>query len=341
MPRLARIEIEGLLQHVMVRGIEKRDIFVDDRDRFEFVNRLSDLLVKTETDCFAWALMSNHVHLLLRPSKTKLSQLMRRLLTGYAVVFNLRHHRNGHLFQNRYKSIVCEEECYLLELVRYIHLNPLRAGVVSSIGSLDTYKWSGHSVLVGKESLAGQATDEVLQLFGERRKHAVMKYRSFVEDGIELGKRDELVGGGLKRYLTLSGSQDREAYDERVLGSGEFVEHLWQETERLPIRDASLPLDEIIARVAATFSLDTTVLYGGSKRKEVADARAVLCYLATRGSGCNGVELATRINITRSAVVHAAARGEDICRHMPDLVITEPSDPNQRKDLTSEPFRLK
>jgi putative transposase len=270
--------------------------------------------------------MSNHVHLLLRPSKTKLSQLMRRLLTGYAVVFNLRYHRNGHLFQNRYKSIVCEEESYLLELIRYIHLNPLRAKVVSSIESLDTYKWSGHSVLVGKAALAGQATDEVLHLFSERRKDAVRKYRSFVEDGIGLGKRAELVGGGLKRYLALSGSRDCEAYDERVLGSGDFVERLWQETERLPVRDASLPLDDIIARVAAAFSLDAAVLCGGSKRKEVADARAVLCYLATRSSGCNGVELANKINITRSAVVHAAARGQNICTQMPGLA----SDPNLR-----------
>jgi putative transposase len=109
----------------MVRGIERRNIFLDDRDRSTFVNRLSLLLLETQTDCLAWSLLSNHAHLLLRPSKKILSEMMQRLLTGYAVEFNLRHHRCGHLFQNRFKSIVCEEDSYLLELVRYIHLNPI------------------------------------------------------------------------------------------------------------------------------------------------------------------------------------------------------------------------
>ena len=115
----------NLLQHVIVRGIEKRDIFTCDDDRLDFVRRFSRLLEETGTECLAWALLSNHFHLLLRTTDIPLSKFMRRLLTGYAVTFNLRHDRTGHLFQNRYKSIVCEEEQYLLELVRYIHLNPL------------------------------------------------------------------------------------------------------------------------------------------------------------------------------------------------------------------------
>ena len=123
MPRTARIDLPGLLQHVIVRGIERRDIFVDDRDRRLFLERLSQLLSKTDVECLAWALMSNHFHLLLRLRSTKLSVFMRRLLTGYAIVFNLLHKRSGHLFQNRYKSIVCQEDAYLLELVRYIHFS--------------------------------------------------------------------------------------------------------------------------------------------------------------------------------------------------------------------------
>ncbi|QWV93193.1 transposase [Geomonas oryzisoli] len=108
MPRAARLDIAGVLQHVIVRGIERRDIFLDTRDRQSFVDRFTELLVKMEMDCLAWALMSNHLHLLLRPSQTNLARFMRRLLTAHAVTFNLRHHRNGYLFQNRYKSIVCE-----------------------------------------------------------------------------------------------------------------------------------------------------------------------------------------------------------------------------------------
>jgi putative transposase len=126
MLRSARLDIPGVLQHVIVRGIERRDIFIDDMDRCRFLARFSTLLVKTETRCFAWALMSNHFHLILKPMSATLSYFMRRLLTGYAVVFNKKYARSGHLFQNRYKSIVCEETPYLLELVRHIHLKPLR-----------------------------------------------------------------------------------------------------------------------------------------------------------------------------------------------------------------------
>jgi REP element-mobilizing transposase RayT len=139
MPRAARIDYPGLLQHVIVRGIERRNIFFDDQDRQSFLDRFSDLLQPIGTACFAWALLDNHVHFLLLPEQTSLARFMRRLLTGHATTVNLRHRRSGRLFQNRYKSIVCEEETYLLELVRYNHLNSQRAGAVSNMDALDRY----------------------------------------------------------------------------------------------------------------------------------------------------------------------------------------------------------
>jgi len=210
----------------MVRGIEKRDIFFDDKDRSQFLERLSHLLVESGTDCLAWVLMSNHFHLLLRPTKSKLSTTMRRLLTGYAVVFNLRHKRTGHLFQNRYKSILCDEDSYLLELVAYIHLNPYRGQLVKTVAELEHYKWSGHRGIMGHEALYGHTVGEVLAFFGSDSRTAQAKYLQFVEERANLGRRDELVGGGLKRYLLLSGSTEHQAWDDRVLGSGEFVEQL-------------------------------------------------------------------------------------------------------------------
>lgn len=162
MPRLARLDISGLLQHVIVRGIEGRAIFNDDHDRQLFVDRLSSLLSETGVRCYAWALLSNHFHLLLMPTSTPLSYFMRRLLTGYAVSFNRRNKRSGHLFQNRYKSIVCEEEPYLLELVRYIHLNPLRVGMITNLEEMDVYPWSGHAVLIGKRQFDVQDTGAFL-----------------------------------------------------------------------------------------------------------------------------------------------------------------------------------
>jgi REP-associated tyrosine transposase len=110
MARLARLDTPGVLHHIVIRGIERRGIFEDDKDREDFIERLSGLLQETTTPCYAWALMTNQVHLLLRTGGVPIASIMRRLLTGYAVRFNRRHGRYGHLFQNRYKSILCEED---------------------------------------------------------------------------------------------------------------------------------------------------------------------------------------------------------------------------------------
>jgi len=148
MPRLARLDAPGALHHVICRGIERRPIVRDDTDRAAFIDGLGRVLTATGTPCYAWALLSKHVHLLLRTGAVPLTTVMRRLLTGYAGAFNRRHRRHGYLFQNRYKSILCQEKPYLLELVRYLHLNPLRVGLVKDLRALDRYPWSGHSALM-------------------------------------------------------------------------------------------------------------------------------------------------------------------------------------------------
>ena len=123
MPRQARLDTPGTLHHVIVRGIEKRRIVDDQKDRANFVSRVGRIASDTGTAIYAWALLTNHAHILLRSGNYGLPSFMRKLLTGYAIYYNRRHKRHGHLFQNRYKSIVCEEESYFTELVRYIHLN--------------------------------------------------------------------------------------------------------------------------------------------------------------------------------------------------------------------------
>jgi len=166
MPRIARLDTPGLLHHVMIRGIERRKIFKDDKDRENLIERLSILLPETQTQCYAWSLLSNHSHLLLKSGPAGIAALMRRLLTGYAVSYNRRHKRHGHLFQNRYTSLVCQEDAYLLELVRYIHLNLLRAGLVTTIDQLNKSPWSGHAALAGSVHRDWQDTQYVLSLFG-------------------------------------------------------------------------------------------------------------------------------------------------------------------------------
>ncbi len=319
MPRTARIDIPGLLQHVIVRGIERRDIFFDDNDRRLFLERLSKLLAETGTDCLAWALMSNHFHLLLCPRVTKLSVFMRRLLTGYAIVFNHQHKRSGHLFQNRYKSIACQEDAYLLELIRYIHLNPLRVGLAKTIDELDSYPWSGHAVLMGKQELSGQRIDDVLLMFGKRKKSARQAYREFVIDGIKHGHRDDLVGGGLRRSQGVRNIGEYEAYDERILGSGEFVEGLWRETESSEIHVPKITLDEMMQRAADALKVKVELLRQNNRSKEMADVRAAICYLAVRECNCSGVAVARALNMTRSGVSVAVKRGGGIVSGNPAL----------------------
>jgi putative transposase len=302
MPRTARLDIPDLLQHVIVRGIERRDIFMDDDDRRDFVQRFQFLLEQTGVDCLAWSLMSNHFHLLLRPRLTTLAKFMRRLLTGYAVSFNLRHKRAGHLFQNRYKSLVCDGDSYLLELVRYIHLNPLRVGIVPDLGGLDRFPWSGHSVMMGKSILPGQNTEKVLRYFGTRVAVARRRYRSFVEDGVTMGTREDLVG-------SRSPSPKEPGGDSRILGDTDFIEHL-REHDALEMRiPAQEPIQEIINRVAEQFSVSPQAIFSKSRQARVLDARSTVCHAAIE-AGHSGAEVARHLRLTRSGVFTAMKRGK-------------------------------
>ena len=241
MPRQARLEMAGVLQHVIARGIERRKIFFDGRDYRFFMERLVKLLGDTEIECLAWALIPNHIHLFLRIQGTPLSTFMRSLMTSYAAYFNRRHHRSGHLFQNRYKSIICEEDPYLLELVRHIHLNPLRAGLVKDLGALEKYPFCGHGGIVGRDPVPWQTCVEVLGYFSKRLRSARLNYKKFMTDGINEGKRPEFGGGGILKELKKKGrlqygtgtrGSEEEILDPRVLGTGDFVERVLGEGKR-------------------------------------------------------------------------------------------------------------
>jgi putative transposase len=319
MPRTARLDLPDLLQHVIVRGVDRCDIFSDDFDRRRFLQSFSKLLVQTGFDCLAWSLMTNHFHLLLRPRKTRLAPFMRKLLTGYAIYFNLRHKRSGHLFQNRYKSLVCEEDTYLLELVRYIHLNPLRAGLVEDIDALDHYAWSGHSVMMGKCAVEGQAVDEILYMFSRVKRDARKRYSKFVEDGVQLGKREDLFS----RKKTAKSSlveREEESYDTRVLGSGEFVDELRMRRELESKFPLSMEIREIVANVCRHFRIEPEELRLKTRAARIVDARSIICYLAVRQTGHSGVEVGKHVNLGRAGVSVAADRGDEMMKNDPSLL---------------------
>jgi REP element-mobilizing transposase RayT len=326
MPRKARIDAAGALHHIICRGIERRKIFWTYFDRDDFLERLETVLVESETPCYAWALMPNHFHLLLRTGNAPIFKVMSRLLSGYAGSFNRRHRRSGHLFQNRYKSILCQEDSYLLELVRYIHLNPLRSELAATMDALDRYRFSGHSKLMGHQGNAWQDVNTVLKLFGKRSSSARKAYRAFVEEGISLGKRPELTGGGLIRSMggwgavtSLRRLREHVKGDERILGDSDFVDSvLSEQNERLERRYAlqskGYDFQAVVRRVGEIFELKPEVVLSAGKQPERVEARSVACYWAVRALGMTTVEVSRRLGITQSAVTKAVYRGEKLAK---------------------------
>jgi len=324
MPRKARIDAPGALHHIICRGIERRRIFQDDTDRDNFVDRLGKILIETSTPCFAWALIPNHVHLLLRTGKVPIATVMKRLLTGYVVTFNRRHKRHGHLFQNRYKSILCQEDPYLLELVRYIHLNPLRAKIVKTLKGLDSYSYCGHSILMGKSKNDWQDINKVLSLFGTRVSSARKRYRSFVEKGVAQGKRPELTGGGLVRsfggWSALKSLRKGSIHlkgDERILGDSDFVQSVLEAEDekmerRYRLKAQGYDLDKLIRRVAELCDIEPRDLMAPGKQPQRVRARSLLCYWAVKELGISGTTVAKKLGITQPAASKAVQRGEKL-----------------------------
>jgi len=313
MPRLARLDAPGVLHHVMGRGIERRKIFRSDSDRSDFIERLSSLSQEGAMEVYAWVLMTNHFHILCKTKNLPLASSMRRILTGYVVNFNKRHRRYGHLFQNRFKSIVCQEDIYLKELVRYIHLNLLRVGLVKDLKELDRNPWSGHSALVGKVKREWQNTEYVLSFFGGPD-NARKKYLQYVKEGVDHGRRPELVGGGLIRsmggwsaVLASRRRGGREASDQRILGDGDFVKTVISGLDDLVKKNLRLSgqrieIKALAEKVSERYNVSIGELRSGSRRSAAVKARRAISWIGVRELGYSGADIARYLGVTNSCV---------------------------------------
>jgi len=249
---------------------------------------------------------------------------MRRLLTGYALWYNLTHRRHGHLFQNRFKSILCQEDSYLLELVRYIHLNPLRAGLVGDLNELGRYAYSGHSVLMGKMKKPWHDTEGVLGMFGEKLGLARRGYRAFVEEGIAQGRRQDLTGGGLLRsaggWEGVKALREEKVYqrsDERILGDGDFVGRVLASAEeamekRYALRARGVDLALIASRVSDVLGVKPEEVWAEGKYRRIVEARSLLCYWAVRELGVPMSSLARKLGKSIPSVSESVTRGRRI-----------------------------
>jgi REP element-mobilizing transposase RayT len=311
----------------MIRGIERRRIFRSDTDREDFLARLSTLLPKTETACYAWVFLPNHAHFLFKSGAIPLATLMRRLLTGYVVNFNRRHKRQGQLFQNRYKSIVCQEEAYLLELVRYIHLNPIRAGILENLNALNHYVYSGHCALIGRVKHPWQGVDHVLGYFGDTLQKARRTYFAYIKAGTDQGRRNDLRGGGLIR--SLGGwaevrvqdlkTQEHKKSDERILGGSDFVADILSQAHERFERKSELKrlgydLDRVARRVAEICGIEKEDIFLKGKQPLKVKTRSLFCFWAVQELKVSLTELARYLGISVPGVGYAVVRGEKIAR---------------------------
>jgi REP element-mobilizing transposase RayT len=304
----------------MGRGIERRKIFFSDIDRNDFIGRLSALAQDGAMEIYAWVLMPNHFHILCKTKNLSLASSMRRLLTGYVVNFNKRHRRYGHLFQNRYKSIVCQEDVYLKELVRYIHLNLLRAGLVKDLKELNRNPWSGHSALVGKIKRKWQNTEYVLSFFGSSD-NSKKNYLQYIKKGIDQGRRPELVGGGLIRsmggwsaVLASRRRGERDVADQRILGDGDFVKQVISGLDDLVKKNLRLSgkridIKALAGKVCEKYNVSMGELRSGGRRRAVVKARRAMSWIGVRELGYSGADVARYLGVTNSCVTRMILKG--------------------------------
>ena len=322
MPRQPRLDAPGTLHHIMIRGMEGTPIFRQDSDRQIFLDRLGRLLTATGTKILAWVLMDNHIHLLIFSGPQGISQFMRRLLTGYAIYYNHRYSRRGHLFQDRYKSIVCDKDTYLLELVRYLHLNPLRAGIVKNFGELNKYKWCGHAALTGKNPIEWQEKGYVLKYFSDNPRKAIRNYLRYMTEGNVQEHRPDLVGGGLirslggwSRVVTLREKGEVIEHDSRILGDGDFVTQILAEAEKglrrqIHVKEKKEIIRRVIGAHCAKEEVRESEILQGGQRWKTAKARARIAFQLNRDWGISLAEIARNLGVSTSAIANAIRKLE-------------------------------
>lgn len=295
MARKPRIHFPGALYHVISRGNQKQDIFLDDKDLKTFLSYLSEYKTRYPLHLYAYSLMKNHFHLLLEVEGTPLGKIMQSLLFRYTRYFNKRYGKVGHLFQGRYKAILCDKDAYLVELARYIHLNPVRARVVTDP---EKYLWTSHLGYLGKVKDGFIEEDFVLGQFGKKKSLARRRYQRFVMEGLHSGHQE-------KYY---------EVKDQRILGEDSFVDRI--EAEKGERGDAvyDIPIEVIAQEVSRTTGIARDRLYSLTRNREGAQGRSMVAYLARVISGHMVTDVARHFHRSPMRISQAIIQFEDELR---------------------------
>lgn len=278
MGRQNRVEFPNTIYHIFSRGNNKAVIFADAQDYNVFLKHLKETKKENDFSFYAYCLMPNHFHLLIETLEAPVSKIMQKLLTCYAIYFNSKYKRTGHVFQDRYKAIVCDKEEYLFKLVRYIHLNPLRAKLIAD---LDRYKWSSHSALTGK------ITNDALSL-------------KKLFNRMDCGS----LTGGYRAYNNLI----KEFHDaEKINDSGYFLQYLDLDkilgtgTNKI-LNIEKLSLDEILQEICEKANLSKELILSKNKSKKSYDARKLFSSVSINKYGYSPKEVSDYIGKDLSIV---------------------------------------
>ncbi|ADI85523.1 transposase [Geobacter sulfurreducens] len=291
MARKPRIHYPGALYHVILRGNARQDIFHDPEDRYRFYLFLQEGSERFGHRILAFCLMTNHVHLAVQVGEVPLSRFMQNITFRYTRWQNWRMGKTGHLFQGRYKSFLVDGDAYLQELVAYIHLNPVRAGMTTKLGN---YTWSSHRAYLGKEIIPWLNTETVLATYSSDTSTARKQYATFISDRVKEGHREEFHGKG--------------SSDSRVIGDDHFVEAILERADRLPLRRPGL--DMVVEVIKRLYSLQEEELASPGQKRWAAEARGVAAWAVQEFSSATLTDLAKRFGRDVSSMSAAVRRLE-------------------------------
>lgn len=323
MARMIRPDWHGAFHHVMARGIDGREVFAGQSDKIDLTDRLGRLVPEMDVDVFAWAVMPNHLHLLIRTGIRPVCEFMHRLLTGFAVVYNKRNDRKGHVFQGRFKSIPVQEDIYFLRLLGYIHCNPIKAGIVSGFDDLEEYRWCGHGAILGARSEPWQNVLYVLSKLGSEKPEQVKRYQEIIIAEISDNKSYEYLSGTF--VLGSDGIKPVSRNDSLlargnvvVLGSRYFATEVYNRIRMsgspcLRDRcDSHRRLEELLERIRNVYGFSRLMLRGKSRSPALSDARAVVAWVASSRLGFSRTDCMHLLGMSRNGVRKAISRGAEI-----------------------------
>jgi len=288
MARKKRLHYPGACYHVILRGNAGNDIFFEEQDRSRFFFLLQQGKEKFKHRIHAYCLMTNHVHLVIQVGEIPLSRILQNISFRYTRFINHRKKQIGHLFQGRYKALLLDVDTYLLELVRYIHNNPVRAGMVKSP---EEYPWSSHSAYMGNISVPWLTTDWVLAQFSSTKKKAVELFGQFVLKGMTENPRKEFYRG---------------ESEGQIIGDDRFAEKVLAQASREIRKKTSL--DQVVQVVCENFGTSQSKLCSKSRQKRISEPRAILALLVRDIDDLQLTALSRKLNRDLSGLSQAASR---------------------------------